>query len=185
MLGIDIGLEGIGLYLRRGQVELFAQSMAFDVPEAERSAKRRGFRAARHCRKNRRLRLRRLDALLRKHGLPCPWIDKPEAAAATDPLKLRFRALDREQGVGSAQALAFCIRSCVAHRGYSYGGTEEGQFPWGEGGTFGRANAWLANAYVTEELASQLAGYADELTARNEVEKSRERYLLLITERLE
>lgn len=184
VLGIDIGLEGIGVYLRRGPEELFAQAVAFDVPKAERLADRRQFRAARHCRKNRRLRLRRLDALLEKHGLPRPWLDKPEADRSTDPLRLRFRALDREQGLGSAHALAFCVRSCVSHRGYSYGGTEEGRFPWGEGTTFGRANARLANAYVTSELATELESYADELTAGKDVERSRERYLALIQERL-
>ena len=185
VLGVDIGLEGIGLYVRKGPDELFAQSMAFDVPEAERLAKRRAFRASRHCRKNRRLRLRRLDALLAKHGLPRPWLEKPEAAKATDPLKLRFRALDREQGLASAEALSFCIRSCVSHRGYSYGGTEEGEFPWGEGATFGRAIAWLSNAYLSAEMAGQLEGYADELSAKKDFEKTRERYLSLISERLE
>lgn len=185
VLGIDIGLEGIGVYLRKGTEELFAQSIAFDVPEAERLAQRRQYRAARHCRNNRRLRLRRLDTLLKQHGLPRPWLENPEASKATDPLRLRFRALDREQGLGSAEALAFCIRSCVAHRGYSYGGTEEGKYPWGDGVTFGRANAWLANAFLTEDVASQLAGYADELSAGKEGEKAKTKYLNLISERLE
>ena len=183
-MGIDIGLEGIGIYVRKGVDELFARSLAFDVPDAERLAERRQHRAARHCRKNRRVRLRRLDKLLREHGLPCPWIDKPESARRTDPLKLRFRALDRAQGLDSPEALSFCIRSCVAHRGYSYGGTEEGTYPWGEGSTFSRAATWLTNAYVTTGLAEQLQGYADELTAGKDAQKSREHYLALIQARL-
>ena len=70
VLGIDIGLEGIGLYLRKGAEEVFARSVILELPEAEALAGRRAKRAWRHCRKNRQRRLHRLKLLFVKYGLP-------------------------------------------------------------------------------------------------------------------
>jgi hypothetical protein len=69
VLGIDIGLEGIGLYLRRGPSEIFARSVILELPQTEALADRRAKRAWRHCRKNRKRRLHRLKMLFEKHGL--------------------------------------------------------------------------------------------------------------------
>jgi hypothetical protein len=70
VLGIDIGLEGIGLYLRKGSQEIYARSVILDLPKAEALADRRAKRAWRHCRKNRKRRLHRLKLLFAKYGLP-------------------------------------------------------------------------------------------------------------------
>src|ERR1035441_3999193 len=72
VLGIDIGLEGIGLYLRKGPREIFARSVILDLPQAEALADRRAKRAWRHCRKNRKRRLHRLKMLFARHGIP--WL---------------------------------------------------------------------------------------------------------------
>jgi hypothetical protein len=69
VLGLDIGLDGIGIYLRRGMKEIYAQTLDFELPEAEALAGRRQKRAWRHCRKNRATRLSRLKKLFAKHGL--------------------------------------------------------------------------------------------------------------------
>ena len=68
VLGIDIGLEGIGLYLRRGPSEIFARSVIMELPQAEALADRRQKRGWRHCRKNRKRRIHRLKLLFAKHG---------------------------------------------------------------------------------------------------------------------
>jgi hypothetical protein len=72
VLGIDVGLEGIGIYLRQGQEELFARTLDLSGVLPEKSdalANRRQMKHARRCRHNRKIRMRRLDELLVKHGL--------------------------------------------------------------------------------------------------------------------
>ena len=39
VLGLDIGLDGIGIYLRRGLKEIFARTLDFELPEAEALAR--------------------------------------------------------------------------------------------------------------------------------------------------
>jgi hypothetical protein len=180
VLGIDIGLEGIGLYLRRGPEEVFARSVILELPEAEALAGRRQKRAWRHCRKNRKRRLHRLKLLFVKHGLP--WLDA-ERMSKAHPFRERYRAINN--GVASKEALSICIRHCVVHRGYDYGGTEEGAFPWGESPMLSKATEWLSTAYVTPDLKGKLEEIAQELQAgRNEAEQ-RERFAYLLRERLE
>ena len=102
VLGIDIGIEGIGLYLRRGPEEIWAKSVQMELPEAEPLKNRRQMRAARHCRRNRKLRTRRLKALMEKHGLPWPDDKQMGNDGRSDPFILRHRALN--QGLGSPLA---------------------------------------------------------------------------------
>src|SRR5260370_11994126 len=90
VLGIDIGLEGIGLYLRRGTTEVFARSVVMELPEAEALAGRRQKRGWRHCRKNRKRRLHRLILLFTKHGLP--WLSADHLSPAL-PFRERHRAI--------------------------------------------------------------------------------------------
>src|SRR4051794_7698414 len=80
VLGIDIGLEGIGLYLRQGPKEIFARSVVMELPEAEALAGRRQKRGWRHCRKNRKRRMHRLKLLFAKHGLR--WLDADSMSRA-------------------------------------------------------------------------------------------------------
>ena len=180
VLGVDIGLEGIGLYLRRGSQEVFARSVMMELPEAEALAGRRQKRAWRHCRKNRKRRLHRLKLLFQKHGLP--WLDA-ERMSKSHPFRERYRAINN--GVASKEALSICIRHCVVHRGYDYGGTEEGAFPWGDSPTLGKATEWLLTAYVTQDLKAELEGIAPQLIAGKNEDEQRQRFYNLLQDRLQ
>ena len=168
VLGIDIGLEGIGLYLRNGLREIYARSVILELPQAEALADRRAKRAWRHCRKNRKRRLHRLRLLFAKHGLP--WLPA-ERMSRSSPFKERLRAVTT--GVASVEALSICLRSCVAHRGFDYGGTEEGQYPWGGSSKLSDATQWLHTAVVTNELKDIIEDKLDELEADKSPEERR------------
>src|SRR5260370_42678750 len=68
VLGIDIGLEGIGLYLRRGTTEVFARSGVMELPEAEALAGRRQKLGLRRWRNDRKRRMQRAKVLFRQTG---------------------------------------------------------------------------------------------------------------------
>jgi hypothetical protein len=168
VMGIDIGLEGIGVYLRQGEQELFARTLDLSGVLPEKSdalANRRQMKHARRCRHNRRIRMRRLDELLEKHGLPLQWRDAPEAFRKTDPYKVRYRAIKADgTGLESKFALANAIRHCVQHRGYDYGRfREEGNYPWGDKTKLSAAIAWLKTASLDERTAEDLREMARNL----------------------
>jgi hypothetical protein len=180
VLGIDIGLEGIGLHLRRGPQEIFGRSVMVELPQAEALAGRRQKRGWRHCRKNRKRRLHRLKLLFQKHGLP--WLDADRISKA-HPFRERYRAINN--GVASKEALSICIRHCVVHRGYDYGGTEEGAFPWGDSPLLSKATEWLSTAYVTPDLKDDLERLAPQLLAGKSEDEQRQRFADLLRDRLE
>lgn len=179
VLGLDIGLDGIGIYLRHGPKEIFARTLDFELPEPEALANRRQKRAWRHCRKNRATRMRRLKRLFELHGLP--WLPEQSMSRAR-PFRERHRAMTT--GVASPEALSICIRHCVMHRGFDYGGTEEGRFPWGESCQISAARTWLSTAVITAELAKELEEKAEELTAKKNPEVQKQSFIELIHERL-
>lgn len=163
-LGVDIGLEGIGLYLRRGREEIYAKTVDVSdvLPAANALENRRLLRHARRNRTNKLTRLSRLDALLVRHGLPLPWRDNKAAYENSDPFKMRHRAVRQDgNGLGSKEALAIAIRSCVALRGYDYGRfSEDGEHPWGRSSRLKDALKWLKTATIDDTLAKQLQEYA-------------------------
>jgi hypothetical protein len=179
VLGLDIGLDGLGIYLRRGGEEIFARTLDFELPEAEALAGRRQKRAWRHCRKNRATRLHRLKLLFEKHGLP--WLSEERMSRAL-PFRERHRAITT--GVASPEALSICIRHCVMRRGFDYGGTEEGRFPWGESSHYSAANTWLATACITSDLADHLKTLAPELIAKRNPEEQERKFYELVSQRL-
>jgi HNH endonuclease len=179
VLGLDIGLDGLGIYLRRGAEEIFAKTLDFELPEAEALAGRRQKRAWRHCRKNRATRLHRLKLLFEKHGLP--WLSEERMSRAL-PFRERYRAITT--GVASPEALSLCIRHCVMRRGFDYGGTEEGRFPWGESSHYSAANTWLATACITSDLADHLNTLAPELVAKRNPEEQEKKFYELVSQRL-
>jgi hypothetical protein len=168
VLGIDIGMEGIGVYLRHGREEVYARTWMFDVPKAKALAGRRSKRAWRRSRKNRKTRLHRLKLLFAHHGLP--WVSE-DAMSRTDPFLLRRRAITGT--LASGEALSVCIRQIVAHRGYDYSWGEEGDFPWGDAIDPKAAMDWLADSFIepgiTVDLTTLAAGMGwtdDEVTGR-------------------
>lgn len=180
VLGIDIGLEGIGIYLRRGLEEVFAKTVLFEIPDPAPLQSRRMARAARHCRKNRKTRMHRLKQLFSKHDLP--WLDEEEMSRS-DPFKQRHRAITT--GVASARALSICIRSCVLHRGYDYGLDDEGQFPWGESNQLTDARKWVEGSYISQEIRELLTSRLEELDSKRNPEKAREEFQAVLTDRFE
>ncbi len=165
VLGLDIGIEGIGIAVRRGSEWLYAKTLLVDLPQAQALAERRAFRASRHARKNRRTRMCRLKDLFDAHGLP--WVNDDQMSRS-DPFKLRYRAITGT--LASREALSICIRSCVLRRGYDYfamSGEEGGEMPWGESLSLSDAKKWLASAYVDEKLREQLLKCTPSLTHNN------------------
>ena len=162
VLGIDIGIEGIGITIRKGAQWLYSKTLLVDLPEAKALATRRAFRASRHARKNRKTRMRRLKELFARHDLP--WVSD-DVMSRTDPFKLRHRAITGT--LASKEALSICIRSGVLRRGYDYFamvdddnstaaeiGTQE--MPWGEGMNLVDAKKWISSAYVDAEMQNFL-----------------------------
>lgn len=166
VLGIDIGVEGIGIAVRKGAELLYCKSLIMELPQAAALKERRQLRASRHARKNRHTRMYRLSKLFEKHGLP--WVSK-EIMSKSDPFVLRYRAINGK--LASKEALSICIRSVVAHRGYDFfamveqGETDDaGEFPWGESDRLSDAQAWIKGNYIDEEQAKYLKDLAGMLT---------------------
>lgn len=187
VLGLDIGIEGIGIAVRRGTEWLYAKTLLVDLPEAQALAERRQFRASRHARKNRRTRMCRLQELFIAHGLP--WVDD-EVMSRSDPFKLRYRAITGT--LASREALSICIRSCVLRRGYDYFAMndDEGvgsELPWGSSYALTDAKQWLSSAYVDDSLQKQLLDITPLLTFNNKEldEKKCAEWQQLVTERRE
>lgn len=188
VLGIDIGVEGIGIAVRKGVELLYCKSLIMELPQAAALKKRRQFRAARRARKNRHTRMYRLRKLFEKHGLP--WVPD-EIMSKSDPFVLRHRAINGK--LASKEALSICIRSVVAHRGYDFyamveqGETNDaGEFPWGESDRLSDAQAWIKENYIDEEQAKYLRDLAEMLTFKKKEldEQQIYEYRTLIDERV-
>lgn len=163
VLGLDIGLEGIGIAVRKGQELVYCKTLLINLPKSKPLAKRRAFRAARHARKNRKTRMRRLRSLFEAHGLP--WVSD-DVMSRTDPFKLRFRAINGN--LSSKEALSICIRSCVLRRGYDYFAMNEdstnGEYPWGEELSLNDAKKWINSAYIDTKMKTFLHDIGTDLT---------------------
>lgn len=166
VLGLDIGIEGIGITVRRGQEWIDSKTLLVELPEAKALAARRAFRSARHARKNRKTRMRRLKGLFARHHLP--WVSD-DVMSRTDPFKLRHRAITGK--LASREALSICIRSCVLRRGYDYlamSGTDSGgEYPWGADSSLSEARKWLSTTYVDAGMRDTLLGLAPLMTHKN------------------
>lgn len=189
VLGIDIGVEGIGIAVRKGAELLYCKSLIMELPESAALAKRRQYRAARRARKNRHTRMYRLRKLFEKHGLP--WVSD-EIMSKSDPFVLRYRAINGK--LASKEALSICIRSVVAHRGYDFNAMTEqgetndaGEFPWGESDSLSDAKAWIKANYIDAEQAEYLKGLTEMLTfKKKELDENQIiEYRTLIDERVE
>ena len=190
VLGLDVGLEGIGVCVRRGDEILYAKTWLYDVPDAARLEGRRQLRSARHCRANRRTRLHRLRMLFIKHGLPWPAEDS-QAMRNSDPFILRYRAVASSNGLASREALSIAIRHCVAHRGHDYDYfSDEGSYPWGNTTEFKKVMKELETLWLTTKEAEKAHGDAeffdweeDEVVAFREVVSKRVAGAELISQR--
>ena len=152
VLGIDIGLEGMGIYLRKGQQSLHARTYLFTLPESAPLESRRLKRSARRARNSRKRRNILLRAWCEKHGLPTSPFTTPNH----EPFRLRLDAVTEGKGLKSPEALVVCLRHLICHRGYDYHLTEEGTYPWGEGLNFGDILSWARTTACKPEYGKEL-----------------------------
>lgn len=156
-LGIDVGIEGIGVWLRKGRTNLFAHTFLVSLPEAAPLAKRRAKRAWRHARDSRQHREKMIREWIVRHGLLTQaaldemWA-KPEAFDRA--FEHRHRAITK--GIPSAHCLVICIRHLVKHRGFDYHLTEEGAYPWGEELDAKEIVQWAKHAPCAPEYRASL-----------------------------
>ena len=154
VLGIDSGLDGIGVCLRRGADILFAQT--FLVGDTTRTLEdRRLKRSWRRARKGR----KRREALLRewivRHGILSKerveeiWRDPTVFQKAFEH---RLRGM--RQPLKSPEALVSCLRHAIQHRGFDYHLTGSGGFPWGDEMDFSKILQWAKTGCCPKEAAS-------------------------------
>jgi hypothetical protein len=155
VVGLDIGIEGIGVAVRKGPEVIYRRTFMVSLPKSAALEGRRLMRSARRCRKQR----RRRDFLLRmfceKH-LGGAW-----SPITKRVLEHRLRAVESE--LKSPHALVQCLRHIVAHRGYSYHLKSDGAFLWGDSAKFADAKRWLQAAYCDDQVATLLQQQAEEL----------------------
>jgi hypothetical protein len=162
VLGIDIGLGGIGLYLRKGNECLFRRTLQYDVPKAAPLETRRGHRAARHARQSAKKRERMLKDWIVKYGL----LTREELTAIWNNPKVferaflhRLRALE-PKGLSSPHALIVCIRHLLGLRGYDYHlyftDAMEASFPWGSEWKLGEIRKWAKHGSMEEGYGKEL-----------------------------
>ncbi len=190
VLGLDIGIEGIGICIRRGKEILYRKTLLVELPEAAALADRRSNRSSRRARKNKKLRMRRLRLLFQKHGLP--WVSD-KIMSRSDPFMLRHRAVTKK--LASREALSICIRSLVKHRGYDYDALKEsGEYLWGTSTKLTDVKSWLESAYVDECIKLLILEMEDEFTIKSiplgeldekKAEPEREELRTLIQKRIE
>ena len=156
VLGLDIGIEGIGVWLRKGPTPLFYRTYLVTLPDSAPLSGRRQMRAARRARKSRQHRENQLKAWIVKYGLLTKerveeiWRNPKVFQNAFD---LRHRAMNA--GLKSTEALIVCIRHLVKHRGFDYHMTEEGSHPWGESLEYSDITKWLNTAVVSGDYATK------------------------------
>lgn len=179
VLAIDVGLEGIGVCVRKGEDIVYAKTWQYDIPEAARLESRRLSRSQRHCRANRKTRLVRLKALFQKHGLP--WLDnKSHAVLHSDPFILRHRAVTKK--LASREALSLAIRHCVTHRGYDYEYfNDEGAYPWGDETAFKKVQSQLKDLWLTSADAAK--AQVDSLAFEDWTDANRAEFNTLLSQR--
>jgi len=178
VLGLDIGIEGIGVWLRKGPRPIFFRTFKVTLPEAAPLEKRREKRTGRRARQSRKHRDVLLRAWCQKWGLIGEkdlqrlFADptKGEKSETHKPFELRLRAITEGKHLASAQALVICLRHIVRHRGYDYHLTNDGEFPWGDELTVSNVVDWAKNAVCSPILKDQIF---DDFLQQGWIEKSK------------
>jgi len=152
VLGIDIGIEGIGVWLRKGREPVYTRTFWFDTPEAAPLKGRRSLRGGRRCRQSEQHREAMLKEFCAKFDLPCTEVR--DERNADGPFKVRLRAVRSK--LASKEALVVCLRHIIKHRGYDYHETEGGSFPWGDELKPDAAIAWARAAYCSPADAGEI-----------------------------
>ena len=152
VLGVDIGIEGIGVWLRKGRDYVYARTFLFNTPEAAPLKGRRLLRGGRRCRQSEQHREVLLKQFCAEFDLP--WTEIKDAENEDGPFKLRLRAARFK--LASKEALVVCLRHIIKHRGYDYHETDGGSFPWGDELKADVATGWAKAAYCSPDDAAEI-----------------------------
>lgn len=162
VLGLDIGIEGIGVWLRKGSDCLFRRTFIIKLPSAAPLKERRMMRAARNARRSRRQRDRLLRAWIVRHGLlpeervKAIWQDAKVFERAYEH---RLRAITNGKSLASPEALVVCIRHIVRHRGYDYHllfRDSDAAYPWGDVIKIGLIKKWAGQGVLPSDYGAEL-----------------------------
>ena len=158
VLGLDIGIEGIGVFVRKGLTPIYARTFIVTLPESAPMAGRRQKRAMRRSRTSARHRDYLFRLWCKEFGLP---VVDGDAKARTDAWAIRYRACTK--GVASAEAVSVALRHCLSRRGFSYHRDGDAQFPWGDEMEYAPIAKWLNNAFFDLKYANELKWKLDGL----------------------
>ncbi len=178
VLGLDIGIEGIGVWLRKGPECLFRGTFLASLPEAAPLKHRRQLRAARHARQSRRRRDRLLKRWVVEYGLLSA--ERAEALWANPraferAFEHRWRAASEDKALASPEALVVCIRHCVRHRGYDYHllfRDENPAYPWGDDLNLENIRAWGKRGVLPSDYGAELKMIVQEFGDLNEEKRA-------------
>lgn len=155
VLGIDSGIDGIGVCLRKGAEILFAQT--FLVGDTTRTLEER--RLKRSWRRSRKGRKKR-EALLKQWIVRHKILPKGRVAEIWHDPKVfqnafKHRLRGMEKPLGSAEALVSCLRHAIQHRGFDYHLSGGGSFPWGETMEFSKIIQWAKTGCCPESAVKE------------------------------
>lgn len=155
VLGLDSGIDGIGVSLRKGPDILFAQT--FLVGDTTRTLEerrlKRGWRRSRQGRKKRENLIKDWairHKILTKERINEIWHDPKVFQNA-----FQHRLRGMKQKLGTAEALVSCFRHAIQHRGFDYHLTGDTGFPWGDALDFLKIIQWAKTGCCPRVAADQ------------------------------
>lgn len=173
VLAVDVGMEGIGVALRKGKEILFAQT--FLIGDTTRTLEerrlKRAWRRARASRKKRESLLKHWiirHGLLTKERVDAIWHDPKVFQNA---LELRLRGA--KQNLASPEALVACLRHGIQHRGFDYHLSGDSAYPWGPDWNYAKVIQWGNHGCCSEDTARLWKNALDETEFSDNEEKRR------------
>lgn len=162
VLGIDSGIDGIGVCLRKGPEILFAQTfLVGDTTKTlEERRLKRGWRRARKGRKKREALLKDWiirHKILSKERVSQIWHDPKVFQNA---FKHRLRGMG--QKLGSPEALVSCLRHAIQHRGFDFHLSGGGGYPWGDTLEFPKIIQWAKTGCCPESAVKEWMPFIEE-----------------------
>lgn len=174
VLAVDVGMEGVGVALRKGREILFAQT--FLIGDATRTLEaRRLKRSWRRARASRKRREGMLKHWMIRHGiLPSDRIDEiwEDPKVFQNALELRLRGA--KQSLASPEALVACLRHGIQHRGFDYHLYGDSAYPWGSDWNFAKILRWGKHGCCSEDTARLWKNTLDETEFSDKEDKRRQ-----------
>ena len=157
VLGIDVGLSYIGLFLRLGREPLAGETVVYSSRDS--LTKRRLMRHLRRNRRGRRQRIFQLRRWCANFGLP--WQERAEWQPAMErAFALRLAGVEQASELSPLE-LVVCLRHILGLRGYDWhrSGESQGAFPWGDKEPLSNeCLEWLGREHITEASAQAVRG---------------------------